>query len=61
MLHVRLMPKRSEGNPDLRGDLVELCLRGGLLDRCAPSLTMSHIVKECVTYEYINMDNIQLV
>ena len=31
MFHVRCVLERSEGNPGLKGGLVELCLRGGLL------------------------------
>ena len=31
VLHVRRVLEYSEGNPGLRGGLVELCSRGGLL------------------------------
>ena len=43
VLHVRHVFECSEGNPDLRGDSVELCSRGGLLGVCTKSLTMSYI------------------
>ena len=42
MVHVRYVPKCSEGNPGLSEDSVEFCVSGGLL-RVHPNLTMSHI------------------
>ena len=31
VFRIRREPERSEGNPGLKGDSVELCSRGGLL------------------------------
>ena len=59
-LHVRRVSKHNERNSGLRGGSVELCLRGGLLG-VHPKSQCLISVRDEKAYEFINMDNIQLV
>ena len=65
VLHVRCVPERfkRQGNSGLRGGSVELCLREGLFGVCPKSHNVSHRLglRNEKTYEYIRMNNIQLV
>ena len=61
VLHVRHVLKCSEGNPNLRGGSMELCSRGGLLGVHPKSHKCPTSVRNEKAYEYISMDNIQLV
>ena len=62
VLQVRHVPKRSEGNPGLRGDSMELCSSRGLLGVHPKSQNILHWlgINE-KAYKYISMDNIPLV
>ena len=61
VLHARLVHERNEGIPGSRGGLVKLCSRRGLLGmhlkfhKCPTSVRNENV------YEYISIDNIQLV
>ena len=62
VLHVRHMLKCSGGNLDLRRDSVELCLKEGLLGmHHAKSHKCLSSIRNLKTYEYVRMNNIQLV
>ena len=60
VLHLRCVPERSEGNPCLRGYLMELCSKGDYWV-CAQSPQCLTSIRNWKTYEYISMNNIQLV
>ena len=63
VLHVRHVLECSEGNPDLRGDSVELCCggvcgEGGDCWGCVPKVSQCPTsIMNGKTYEYISMDN----
>ena len=61
VIHVRRVPERSEGNLSSRGVSVKLCSRGGLLSVHPKVSQCPTSVKNGMAYEYISMDNIQLV
>ena len=52
---------KDKENPGLMGSLVEFCSSGGLLGMCSKSKQCPISVKNGKTYEYISMNNIQLV
>ena len=60
VLHVRRVLECNERNPGLRGDSVELCSMR--IVRCAPKVSQCPTsVRNGKAYEYISMDNIQLI
>ena len=54
-------PERNERNPGLREGSVKLCSRGELLSVHRKVSQCPTSVMNVKTYEYINMNNIQLI
>ena len=61
VLHIRRVLEHSKENSGLRGGSMELCSRGGLLGVHLRVSQCPISVRNEKTYEYISMDNIQLV
>ena len=61
VLHIRRVLEHSKENYGLRGGSMELCSRGGLLGVHLRVSQCPISVRNEKAYEYISMDNIQLV
>ena len=61
VLHIRRVPELSKGNPSLRGGSVELYSRGGLLGVHLKVSQCPTLVRKGKAYEFISVNNIQLV
>ena len=61
VFHVRRVPQHNEENFGLKGGSVELCSRRGLLGVYLKSHKCPTSVRNGKTYEYISMNNIQLI